>query len=157
MAMQAEWGSSAGFTRSVPKRKKWMCTSGRSGERSVFTSAPAVSAQLKALEEELGVRLFDRTRGGLRFTPAGERLLALSRPREKVCRVPASALQTVENRQVVFVRTSSGFRAVPVTVGAHSSGSVVVTSGLTGREEIAGTGSFTLKAELGKGEAEHGH
>ena len=26
-----------------------------------------------------------------------------------------------------------------------------------GREEIAGTGSFTLKAELGKGEAEHGH
>ncbi len=71
--------------------------------------------------------------------------------------VPASALQTVENRQVVFVRTSSGFRAVPVTVGAHSSGSVVVTSGLTGREEIAGTGSFTLKAELGKGEAEHGH
>ena len=71
--------------------------------------------------------------------------------------VPASAIQTVENRQVVFIRTASGFRAQAVTLGARGTGTVVVTSGLTGREEIAGQGSFTLKAELGKGEAEHGH
>lgn len=71
--------------------------------------------------------------------------------------VPATALQTVENRQVVFVRTRQGFQATPVSVGQASGANVTITSGLTGREEIAATGSFTLKAELGKGEAEHGH
>jgi DNA-binding transcriptional LysR family regulator len=40
----------------------------------VHTSAPAVSAQIKALEEELGVRLFDRTSKGMALTAAGERV-----------------------------------------------------------------------------------
>jgi len=31
--------------------------------------------------------------------------------------VRSTAVQTVENRTVVFVRTSSGFRATPVTTG----------------------------------------
>jgi len=47
----------------------------RAAER-VFTSAPAVSAQLKALEDELGVKLFERTPRGMTLTPAGEQLLA---------------------------------------------------------------------------------
>lgn len=70
--------------------------------------------------------------------------------------VPASAIQTVEGRQTVFVRNQKGFKAVPVTVGQPSGDNVVVTSGLTGTEQVATAGSFTLKAELGKGEAEHG-
>ena len=69
--------------------------------------------------------------------------------------VPESALQTVEGKTVVFVRTKEGFRAVPVAVGARGGGQATVT-GLSGLEAIAGEGSFTLKAELGKGEAEHG-
>jgi cobalt-zinc-cadmium efflux system membrane fusion protein len=32
---------------------------------------------------------------------------------------------------------------------------VLIRSGLSGRERIATTGSFTLKAELGKSEAAH--
>lgn len=47
----------------------------RAAER-VFTSPPAVSAQLKSLEDELGVRLFDRTTRGMALTAAGQRLLA---------------------------------------------------------------------------------
>jgi DNA-binding transcriptional LysR family regulator len=47
----------------------------RAAER-LFTSQPAVSAQIKALEETLGITLFDRTPKGMRLTPAGERLLA---------------------------------------------------------------------------------
>lgn len=46
----------------------------RAAER-VFTSPPAVSAQVKALEDELGVKLFDRTSRGMVLTEPGTRLL----------------------------------------------------------------------------------
>ena len=70
-------------------------------------------------------------------------------------RVPTTAVQTVEGKSVVFVRTPRGFQATPVTLGDAAGDTVIVRSGLTGREQIATTGSFTLKAELGKGEAAH--
>lgn len=69
--------------------------------------------------------------------------------------VPQSAVQTVEGRSTVFVRSGHGFNAVPVTLGAPSGDNVVVISGLKGIEQVAGRNSFILKAELGKGEAEH--
>jgi len=50
----------------------------RSAER-LFASQPAVSAQIKALEDEFGVRLFDRTPGGMRLTESGARLLPHAR------------------------------------------------------------------------------
>lgn len=50
----------------------------RAAER-LYTSQPAVSAQLKSLEEELGVALFDRTPKGMRLTAAGEQLLSKAR------------------------------------------------------------------------------
>lgn len=65
--------------------------------------------------------------------------------------VPSTAVQTVENKPVVFVRTATGFRTVPVTLGQANGASVTILSGLTGREQIAAANSFTLKAELGKG------
>lgn len=40
----------------------------------LFTSQPAVSAQIRALEEELGMRLFDRTGRGMVLTPGGQAL-----------------------------------------------------------------------------------
>lgn len=69
--------------------------------------------------------------------------------------VAESAIQTIEGQSIVFVRTDEGFRMVPVTVISRGGGVATVT-GLTGTEAIAGEGSFTLKAELGKGKAEHG-
>ena len=65
--------------------------------------------------------------------------------------VPSTAVQTVENKTVVFVRTPSGFKAVPVTTGRRNGDQVIITAGLDGSERIATTNSFTLKAELGKG------
>lgn len=46
----------------------------RAGKR-VHATQPAVSAHIKALEEELGVRLFDRTPRGVELTVAGTELI----------------------------------------------------------------------------------
>nr|WP_287411604.1 LysR family transcriptional regulator [Pseudodesulfovibrio sp.] len=46
----------------------------RAGKR-VHASQPAVSAHIKALEEELGVRLFDRVARGVELTHAGSELV----------------------------------------------------------------------------------
>jgi cobalt-zinc-cadmium efflux system membrane fusion protein len=51
----------------------------------------------------------------------------------------------------------AGFRARPVVTGRIAGGQTEILSGLTGSERIAGAGAFLLKAELAKGEAEHGH
>jgi cobalt-zinc-cadmium efflux system membrane fusion protein len=71
--------------------------------------------------------------------------------------VPESAVQMVEGREVVFVRTQTGFRATPVVTGSRSGGRIVIVSGLQNGQRIATENAFLLKAELGKEEAEHGH
>ena len=68
--------------------------------------------------------------------------------------VPSAAVQMIGDRPHVFVRTATGFRAVPVTLGRTNGGAVTVTAGLIGDERIASTNSFTLKAELGKSAAQ---
>jgi len=71
--------------------------------------------------------------------------------------VPSEAVQTVEGASVVFVRTATGFRVAPVLVGRQAGDRTEVLNGLAGTERIAGANAFLLKAELAKGEAEHGH
>jgi cobalt-zinc-cadmium efflux system membrane fusion protein len=70
---------------------------------------------------------------------------------DRTVAVPSAAVQMIEDKSFVFVRTATGFRAIPVTLGRTNGGQVTVTAGLTGSERIASTNSFTLKAELGKG------
>lgn len=64
--------------------------------------------------------------------------------------VPEEAVQVLEGRDVVFVRTPKGFRVQPVTVGQRSAGRVQIVEGLRGGEAIATRNAFLLKAELGK-------
>lgn len=71
--------------------------------------------------------------------------------------VPIDAVQTIDGAASVFVQEDGGFRARPVVTGRTSDGRIEIVSGLTGTERIAGVGAFLLKAELAKGEAEHGH
>ncbi len=66
--------------------------------------------------------------------------------------VPQDAVQTIGNRTVVFVRTSAGFKAQTVQVGARSGGLVAIVSGLAAGTPIATSNAFLLKAELGKNE-----
>ena len=69
--------------------------------------------------------------------------------------VPEEAIQTVEGRDVVFVRTATGFEAVPVLIGQRSGGRAEITSGLRAGQTIATRNAFLLKAQLGAGEVEH--
>jgi len=71
--------------------------------------------------------------------------------------VPSEAVQTVDGATVVFIQTNEGFRAQPVLAGRQAGGSTEILRGLTGSEKVASTNAFLLKAELAKGEAEHGH
>nr|BFD44366.1 efflux RND transporter periplasmic adaptor subunit [Pseudomonas sp. FFPRI_1] len=71
--------------------------------------------------------------------------------------VPQSAIQTVEDKPSVFVRNAEGFQATPVVLGGSEAGFVEIKQGLEARAQVATTGSFILKSELGKGSAEHGH
>jgi cobalt-zinc-cadmium efflux system membrane fusion protein len=71
--------------------------------------------------------------------------------------VPSEAVQTLEGRSVVFVMTPKGFRATPVLIGRQGGGRTEILRGLTGAERIASANAFLLKAEMAKGEAEHGH
>lgn len=71
--------------------------------------------------------------------------------------VPEDAIQVVEGRDVVFVRTKTGFQARDVELGTRSAGQVTILSGLQEGGRIAVANAFLLKAELGKEGATHGH
>ena len=65
------------------------------------------------------------------------------------------ALQTLEERTVVFARDADGFEPRPVQLGRRDAEYSEVTSGLAAGDSYVARNSFILKAELGKGEAEH--
>ncbi|PMY78402.1 efflux RND transporter periplasmic adaptor subunit [Pseudomonas sp. FW306-2-2C-D06B] len=71
--------------------------------------------------------------------------------------VPEHAVQTVEDKPSVFVRTPDGFDTRPVKLGRRDNGYVEVIDGIEAGAQVATSGSFTLKSELGKASAEHGH
>jgi cobalt-zinc-cadmium efflux system membrane fusion protein len=58
--------------------------------------------------------------------------------------VPESAVQNVNGRTVVFVRTATGFRPQPVVLGAHNAGRVSIVSGLEAGTSVATANAFLL-------------
>lgn len=71
--------------------------------------------------------------------------------------VPKTAVQSIEGRSAVFVRTSTGFEPRKIVTGREDSRSFEVTSGLSAGDPIATANTFVLKADLGRGEASHAH
>ena len=69
--------------------------------------------------------------------------------------LPEAAVQSVEGRDVVFVRTAEGFQATPVTVGSRGGGRVEILNGLRPGVTVVTGGAFALKSQLGASEAEH--
>ncbi len=64
--------------------------------------------------------------------------------------VPADAIQELDGRDVVFVRTGDLFKARPVIVGARGAGRAAIISGLRAGEVIATANAFLVKAEMRK-------
>ena len=71
--------------------------------------------------------------------------------------VSAEALQTHEGNTVVFVREGQGFEARIVTTGRSDGRLTEVLGGLKAGERYASKNSFLVKADIGKGAAEHEH
>ena len=70
-------------------------------------------------------------------------------------RIPRVALQTINGKQVAFVRTPEGFQKRDLKIGMTDEEFVEVTDGLAPREHIAISNTFLIKAELGRTEASH--
>lgn len=77
--------------------------------------------------------------------------------KEAAVTVQADGVQTIEGKPVVFVKAAEGFQARPVTLGASDGKVVEIVQGLAAGAEYVATGSFVVKAEQGKGSAEHEH
>jgi len=71
--------------------------------------------------------------------------------------VAREAIQTVDTRQVVYKRVKEGFIVQPVSTGRADGRFIEITAGLNPGDTYAASGSFTIKAEQGKGEASHEH
>ncbi|OYX04080.1 MAG: efflux transporter periplasmic adaptor subunit [Caulobacter vibrioides] len=65
--------------------------------------------------------------------------------------LPDEAIQSLEGKDVVFVRTPTGFAVRPVVVATRSGGQALVVSGLKAGESVASRNAFLLKAEIVKG------
>jgi cobalt-zinc-cadmium efflux system membrane fusion protein len=71
--------------------------------------------------------------------------------------VPRRAIQTMDGKPVVFVAEDERFAPRPVTLGRAGRTKVEIVSGLAAGDRFADERSFLVKAELGKGMAEHHH
>ena len=69
--------------------------------------------------------------------------------------VKSSALQTWENRTVVFVRNGQKFDARDVEIGVRDPEFVEITFGVLDGDVYAARNSFVIKAEMGKGSGDN--
>jgi cobalt-zinc-cadmium efflux system membrane fusion protein len=111
----------------------------------VFVS-PLVDKDTRTARVAAEIQNGDRTwRPGSFVTAA----IALSERNVPVV-APATAIQKLEGRPVVFVRTKDGFEKRGVVLGQKEDQSIEIVSGLTAGETIASANTFALKAELSK-------
>jgi cobalt-zinc-cadmium efflux system membrane fusion protein len=136
--------------------------------KAVTVSAAELNAEVVGSVAYVGSLLGEQTRTAtVRVTlenPQGSwrpglfvTALVATDSREAKVAVPETAIQTVEDKPTVFVRTDGGFEARAVELGSRAAGHVEITQGLEAGVQVASAGSFVLKSELGKASAEHSH
>lgn len=124
---------------------------GRSGTARVTFVSPVLDQQTRLVSV---IAALDNASGEWRVGESVQAAIMLPAGQSRTISVPQIAVQSVEGKAVVFVRTARGFRAAAVKTGPVAGDQVTILSGLTGDERIATTNSFILKAELGKSAGE---
>jgi cobalt-zinc-cadmium efflux system membrane fusion protein len=119
-----------------------------------------IGATLDETTRTLPVRVeVENPDGLLRPGLFGSLRLVSGEPNDSTVVVPLSAIQTYENRTVVFVPgdEQGEFIAHPVTVGRESGQQAEVLQGLEPGARVVVDGAFVIKSELMRGELGHGH
>lgn len=68
--------------------------------------------------------------------------------------VPEDAVQNIDGRDILFVRTANGFRPTPVLVGTRSGGVAQIVGGIKAGGQVATRNAFLIKADMIKSEKE---
>ncbi len=89
----------------------------RAAER-LHLSQPALSAQIKALEDELGVPLFDRTPSGMQLTVGGRRLLGEAEKVLAAAQALAAAARTLKGEVAARLRIGTVSDPEFIRIGA---------------------------------------
>ena len=71
--------------------------------------------------------------------------------------VASGAVQELEAGPAVYIEDEDGFEARPVRLGRNDGRMVEILEGISPGDAVVVEGGFVLKAEQGKGEAEHEH
>ena len=71
--------------------------------------------------------------------------------------IPKTALEMFEEKLVVFVKTSEGFKPQAVKIGKENHTTIEILDGLSAGDLYVSKGGFTLKAELEKSAFGDGH
>ena len=123
------------------------------------TVSAVVRSATPSLDPESKTATIVLVPGSIAGLTPGQGLRARIKPRgaagSSLIALPEEAVQSVEGRDVVFVKTAKGFQAVPVVTGNRGGGRIEIVDGVKPGAVIATKGAFLLKAEIGKGEAEH--
>ncbi|MCE9636866.1 MAG: efflux RND transporter periplasmic adaptor subunit [Planctomycetes bacterium] len=126
-------------------------------EGSVTFLAPEIDAATRTAP----VRIEVADGKGLRPGMFAQAWIARGGPApDPVLAIPQEAVQMFEGKPVVFVPSGHApgeFRPQEVAVGPPVAGMVTVLEGLKDGDEYVASGSFVIKAELGKSGAAHEH
>lgn len=131
---------------------------------SVTVKSAALDAHSKGVVSYMSALVGDQTRTGkARITLSNPDLVwrpgllvsvdIVASEASAAVSVLSSAVQNVNDRSSVFIRTADGFVAQPVTLGRSDGMRTEVMQGLKTGSLYASNGSFILKAELGKSSA----
>lgn len=139
----------------------------RVGER-VTVRATSMDASASGVVSYVGALLGEQTRTakaritlgnpGMAWRPGLFVNVALtSGEADAAVTVLSDAIQSIDDRPAVFVKVDGGFMAQAVTPGRSDGKTTEIVSGLKAGVAYAARGSFVIKAEQGKGSAEHVH
>lgn len=129
-------------------------------EGTTSNVAAALNTDTRTAEVRVEVRSHDGSLKPGMFVSIEIETLVDAPNRGPVLVIPDEAVQVLAGQSVVFVPVpgeENTFTKRAVVVGSPVMGLVPVYSGLKEGEQFVASGTFILKAELGKGSAEHGH